>query len=89
VHLKQLKKHADQYELSKRRVKFLQFLTCFEASTSKYPETLLETLRKQNINRGLTNITDETYNFFAALIKTSLSHHTDMGVICIKIFLPL
>jgi hypothetical protein len=31
---------------------------------TEHPETLLETAQRQNVSRGLTNITDELYKFF-------------------------
>ena len=37
---------------------------------TKYSDTLTETIRKQNIRQGLTNITDEAYLFFDKLNHT-------------------
>ena len=39
------------------------------ADTTKYPETLEETQRKQNVGGGLTHISDTAYDFFVLLEK--------------------
>ena len=58
--------------------KILEVLSCFEINektlneTSSDPGSLLEISRKQNITRGLTNITDETYQWFGYLIFQTL-----------------
>lgn len=41
--------------------------------TTTNPESLADTDRRQNVNRGLTNVTDSIYDFFLYLTKTCLS----------------
>ena len=54
------------------KVKMLDYLTCSENVCSdlpKYPKYLEETKRKQNISCGLTNINDQTFEFFLMVNK--------------------
>lgn len=67
-------KDIDKYEHGKRN---LQILTCLKTNESsllesEYLGSLQETKRKQNVNRGLTNIKDNTYMFFDLLIYSIL-----------------
>ena len=41
--------------------------------TTEDPSSLYETSRKQNINRGLTNISDQSYHFFESAVTASLN----------------
>ncbi|MEW8545726.1 MAG: hypothetical protein AB2693_19565 [Candidatus Thiodiazotropha sp.] len=43
-------------------------------STTEVPESLVDIDRKQNSNRGLTNVTDSVFEFFISLTLSCLSH---------------
>lgn len=45
----------------------------FIIGNSIEPESLLDITRKQNVNRGLTNISDELFNFFIKLSEVCLN----------------
>jgi len=62
-----LYKDQDKTSKSFLKVKMMDHLTCSDDQlllSSKYPQSLHETKRKQNISSGLTNIADETFDFF-------------------------
>jgi hypothetical protein len=44
---------------------------------TEHPKTLLETAQRQNVSRGLTNITDELYKFFIDLCENCLASLVD------------
>ena len=45
-----------------------------------FPESLIETASRQNITRGLTNITDQLFTFFISLCKKCLSLLVDRNL---------
>jgi hypothetical protein len=47
---------------------------------TEHPETLLETAQRQNVSRGLTNITDELYKFFIDLCENCLVSLVDKNI---------
>lgn len=42
-------------------------------SLSQFPQSLIETCRKQNVTRGLTNISDQRFEFFVSTCKMCLN----------------
>lgn len=42
-------------------------------SLSQFPQSLIETCRKQNVTRGLTNISDQLFEFFVSTCKMCLN----------------
>ncbi|KAH3769899.1 hypothetical protein DPMN_171180 [Dreissena polymorpha] len=69
------KDKVEKYELGKRTLKLIHCMKYAESSlqNSDFPESLKETAIKQNINRGLINITNLAFKFFECLINTVLS----------------
>ena len=47
---------------------------------AEHPETLLETAQRQNVSRGLTNITDELHKFFIDLCENCLASLVDKNL---------
>lgn len=47
-----------------------------DVAKGKYQTTLAETERKQNVGRGLTHVTDKTYEFFAAVEQERTKRYT-------------
>lgn len=45
--------------------------------SSKFPKSLLETERKQNVSHGLTTISDNTFEFFLNISKVRLKYHNN------------
>ncbi|XP_062584328.1 uncharacterized protein LOC134246079 [Saccostrea cucullata] len=76
---KSLYKNKDKSSNSYLKVKMLDHL-CIKDSliSSKYPKSLLETERKQNISHGLTIVTDSVFEFFLELSKRRLKFHNDV-----------
>ncbi|CAG2199801.1 PIF1 [Mytilus edulis] len=70
------KKNRESLAKSFIKVKMLDSLTknyTELVQDSKYKKTLLETHRKQSLSQGLTNITDETYEFILKVDEKRLS----------------
>ena len=70
------KKNRESLAKSFIKVKMLDSLTknyTELVQDSKYNKTLLETQRKQSLSQGLTNITDETYEFILKVDEKRLS----------------
>jgi hypothetical protein len=60
-----------QYKKSSVITQILDTMRVSETSLqlhTEHPETLLETAQRQNVSRGLTNITDELYKFLISKI---------------------
>ena len=59
------------------KVILLQHLTISQAdvSDSKYPDSLIDTSRRQNLSCGLTNISDNTFEFFLKLEQKRLPYY--------------
>ena len=63
--------------------KLIEELTAEEdylVKNTSYPETIKETLWRQNLNKSLTNITDGTFEFFLNLEKKVQSLQTDKDI---------
>lgn len=76
--LTKLVRIAMHNERGKRILKYIHSLTRSEVSllNSGFHETLKVTSRKQNINTGITNITDKVFKFFEDLVNVVLSYLT-------------
>jgi hypothetical protein len=68
----------------KQYIELLQQLTDSESSLrehSTYQESLIETSRRQNVSRSLTNISDNAFEFFVSLEKVRLPLFTSGNVV--------
>ena len=59
------------------KVKLLDHLVSKGSLTSKYPKSLHEIDRKQNVSSGLTVINDNTFEFFLDVSKKRLKYHNE------------
>ena len=68
------------------KVRMLDFVTTKNSETeTKYKQSLKETARRQNLQHGLTSITDNCFDFFFSLNRINTQHQT---VHNLKIFGP-
>ena len=73
------KEASSKYELSLKLIELLDSMKVTEhflSQTTSDPESLLQIARKQNLNRGLTNISDSAYEFFEHLVCHVISELT-------------
>jgi hypothetical protein len=76
-------KDQAQYKKSSVITQILDTMRVSETSLqlhTEHPETLLETAQRQNVSRGLTNITDELYKFFIDLCENCLASLVDKNL---------
>ncbi len=76
-------KEKAKVEMLDRETKYLDQLVATESflfENSEHKESLAETKRKQNVNGGLTNVTDSAYTFFSELDKTLMSYETKQNM---------